>query len=486
VATLLPVVVVAAYRLQQAPSKLLIPLNFASFAGSMLALTGSPVNVLVADASDGTGNGFGFFEFSLVGVPLLAGTLALTTILSDRLLPQRSPRRIEPDLSNHAHTLVEEYLLRDGIAWLRVRVDSQLLGKRPDEIETSSYESLVLLSVKQAVEEEAKECGLAAGDVLIVQGPAESVRHFANDEGLGIRAASQGSDNGVLSEQVGLAEVVIPPRSALIGESMFPGMVNDRGNIVVLAIRRGSAELGPKESMVRAGDTLLLQGSWNALDESLGRPDVLLVDSPEVVRRQALPLGATGKKAIAVLAGMVVLLATGVVQTVVAGLLAAGAMVVLGVIKLPEAYRTINWTAVILVAAMIPFSTAMSETGAAEDVSQVLVNIVGDSSPYLLLAGLFLLTAGFSQLISSTATALIMIPVSLSGAAEMGISPQPVLMTLAIAAVSSFLTPVTTPVNLMIMEPGGYQFGDYWKLGLPLLLFYGMVAVFIVPIFWPF
>jgi di/tricarboxylate transporter len=111
---------------------------------------------------------------------------------------------------------------------------------------------------------------------------------------------------------------------------------------------------------------------------------------------------------------------------------------------------------------------------------------VGKSSPYFLLAGLFILTAGFSQLISSTATALIMIPVSLSGAAELGISPQPVLMTLAIAAVSSFLTPVATPVNLMIMEPGGYQFGDYWKLGLPLLLFYMAVGVLVVPIFWPF
>jgi len=178
------------------------------------------------------------------------------------------------------------------------------------------------------------------------------------------------------------------------------------------------------------------------------------------------------------------------VPAVVAGLLAACAMVLLGVLRVEQAYRAINWTTVILIGGMTPLSTAMAETGAAQLMADALVRVVSDASllpvPYALLAGLFWLTAILGQLISNTATALIVIPIAVSAAVEIGVSPRPVLMSLAVAAAASFLTPVATPVNLMVMGPGGYRFGDYWKLGLPLLLWFFVVATFMVPIFWPF
>ena len=183
---------------------------------------------------------------------------------------------------------------------------------------------------------------------------------------------------------------------------------------------------------------------------------------------------------------MVLLLATGAVPAVVAGLLAAGAMILLGVITLEQAYRGINWTTVVLVGAMIPMSVAMQVTGAAERIATALVDVVGDASPYLLLLGVALLTAAFGQLISNMATAIIVIPIALSAAAELGVSARPVLMCVTVAAAAAFLTPVATPVNLMVMGPGGYRFGDYWKLGLPLLLLFLVVATFLVPVFWPF
>lgn len=170
----------------------------------------------------------------------------------------------------------------------------------------------------------------------------------------------------------------------------------------------------------------------------------------------------------------------------VAGLLAAGAMILLGVITLEQAYRGINWTTVVLVGAMIPMSVAMQVTGAAERIATALVDVVGDASPYLLLLGVALLTAAFGQLISNMATAIIVIPIALSAAAELGVSARPVLMCVTVAAAAAFLTPVATPVNLMVMGPGGYRFGDYWKLGLPLLLLFLVVATFLVPVFWPF
>jgi di/tricarboxylate transporter len=183
---------------------------------------------------------------------------------------------------------------------------------------------------------------------------------------------------------------------------------------------------------------------------------------------------------------MVGLLATGAVPPAVAGLLAAGALVLLGVLSLDEAYRSVSWTTVILVAGMIPLSTAMIASGAAGQLADQLVAVVGDAGPYALLAGLFVFTATLGQLISNVSTALIVIPIAVSAAAEMDVSAKPALMAVAVSAAAAFLTPVATPANLMVMEPGGYRFGDYWKLGLPLLALFGIVAVGLVPVFWPF
>jgi di/tricarboxylate transporter len=161
-------------------------------------------------------------------------------------------------------------------------------------------------------------------------------------------------------------------------------------------------------------------------------------------------------------------------------------MVLLRVVTVDGAYRAINWTTVVLVAGMIPLSTAMTQTGAADQVADALVGVVRNAGPYALLAGLFAITAVFGQLISNMATALIVIPIAVAAAVELGVSPQPVLMSVTVAAAASFLTPVATPVNMMVMGPGGYRFGDYWKLGLPLLALFFAVAVFLVPVFWPF
>jgi di/tricarboxylate transporter len=405
VAALLPVMVVTAVRLRRPASQLLLPLAFGAHAGSLLALTGSPVNVIASEYAHDAGAGsFGYFSFALAGVPLVAGTVAIVLLFGERLLPERSPRTISQDFSDHARTLVGQY---DALA----------------------------------------------------------------------------DHDALLTRTSGLAEVVVPPRSALVGDIAFPGMVTDSGDLVVVAVQRKQEELSG-ETVLAVGDTLLLQGTWSALERNLDDPGVLVVDDPEVVRRQAVPLGPGAKRALVILAAMVVLLATGAVPPVVAGLLAAGALVVSGVLSIETAYRGISWTTVILVAGMIPLSTAMTESGAAAKLADALVDVVGHVSPYALLAGLFVLTAVLGQLISNMATALIVIPVALKAAADVDVSARPVLMCVTVSAAAALLTPVATPANLMVMEPGGYRFSDYWKLGLPLLILYGLVAVFLVPVFW--
>jgi di/tricarboxylate transporter len=291
-------------------------------------------------------------------------------------------------------------------------------------------------------------------------------------------------DVSLLTQRSGAAEVVIPPRSQLIGDTAFPGMVTESGDLVVLAVQRKGEDL-PGETMLVAGDTLLLEGDWGALEEQLDDPEVLVVDKPHMIRRQ-IPLGPGAKRALVVLAAMVVLLATGAVPPSVAGLLAAGALVVGRVLTIDQAYRGISWTTVVLVAGLIPLSTAMTETGAAARLADVLVDVVGDSSPYVLLLGLFVLTALLGQLISNMATALIVIPIALETAKDLDVSARPVVMCVTVSAAAALLTPIATPANLMVMEPAGYRFSDYWKLGLPLLMLYGAVAVGLVPVIWRF
>jgi di/tricarboxylate transporter len=230
---------------------------------------------------------------------------------------------------------------------------------------------------------------------------------------------------------------------------------------------------------------MLVQGTWGALERRLDDPEVLVVDPPAEVRRQ-VPLGPGARQVIVILAAMVILLATGAVPPAVAGLLAAGAVVLGGVLTMDEAFRSISWTTVVLVAGMIPLSTAMTETGAAARLADGLVDVVGDHGPYALLLGLFVLTAVLGQLISNMATALIVIPIALEAARDLDVSARPVLMCVTVTAAAALITPVATPANLMVMGPGGYRFSDYWKLGLPLLVLYGVVAVGLVPVFWRF
>ena len=497
VAALLPVVVVIAVRLKRNSSQLLMPLVFSAHAGSMLALTGTPVNVLVSEAGSDAGvGGFGFFEFALVGVPLLAGSMAIIVFFGKQLLPERNGATMPADFSHHARTLVEQYGLASGIFQMRVRANSPFVGTSASAIDLGTYPELQLVAVQEGeTASPLRRPVIAEGDHLLLRGDAESAALFAAEKHLAFReeaVAGQGEET-LFNRSSGLAEVVIPPRSGLIGQSVFPGMVTESGDLIILAVQRAGAELAAAGAardvggtVLQAGDTMLLQGTWKALDRHLMDPDVLVVNSPELVRRQAVPMGPGALQAVTVLVVMVLLLATGIVPPAIAGLLAAGAIVLSGIMSVQQAYRAIDWTTVILVGAMMPLSTAMVETGAAKLMAMHLVSLVGDAGPVAMLAGLFVLTAIMGQLISNTATALIVIPIGVAAAATMGISPRPVLMSTAVAAAAAFLTPIATPTNLMVMGPGGYVFGDYWKLGLPLLIWFFVVSVFVVPLIWHF
>jgi di/tricarboxylate transporter len=324
------------------------------------------------------------------------------------------------------------------------------------------------------------------GSRLLVRGPRDEVRRFALDNWLVLTGDSEGApESGLIDKEFGVAEVIVTPRSDYIGDTVFPGMVTDSGQLVVLAVQRYGTDLGVQEVTLKAGDSLLLHGRWEALDEHTDDPNVVLVDSPDAIRRQAVALGPKATPAVLVLVVMVVLLATGIIPAAIATLLAAMAMVLLRVVTVEQAHRSMSWTVLILIAAMIPLSTAITNSGTAESLANGLLGAIGGGGPLLIMTGLFLVTAVLGQLISNTATALVLIPIAVSVAAEGGYSVMAVLMSLNVAAHAALLTPIATPANLMVMGPAGYRFDDYWKFGLPVMAVYYVVAVFLVPLFWP-
>lgn len=418
VASLLPVVVVVAVRAGILPSKMLIPLAFAASAGSLLTLTGTPVNIVVSEqAVAAGGRAFGFFEFAAVGIPLVVLTVMIVALLGDRLLPTRIAEQladIAPDPRAHAQTLRSRYA---------VDLDTHAL--------------------------------------------------FSADEGV--------------------VEVLIAPRSSLIGRTISAGMTTRAEQLVILAVRRGE-EQGPNASRgsgvtgsltLEAGDAVLVQGPWEALHRYVTSPDIMAVTPPQSLQR-AVPLGHGARRALVILGLMILLLATGLVPPAVAGFLGAGAMVLTGVLTIPQTYRAISWTTVILIAGMVPLSSAFVSTGAADLVANAVLALVGSASPTLCLLVIGIMTMILGQFISNVATVLVMSPIAIALAGAMEVSVQPFMMSLTVAGAAAFLTPIATPVNLMVMQPGGYRFSDYWKLGLPLMALFLVFAVWYVPLIWPF
>ena len=405
VAALLPLVVLLGQRIGTPPSQLLMPVAFAGSAGGLLMLMSSPVNVIVSDAAAESGEGaFSFFSFSLVGIPLLLGTVAICLLLGRRLLPTRMPDYMPPDLGRYAEMVSSHY----------------------------------------AIGEQAPE---------------------------------------LITRKAGVAEVVVPPRSRLVGERVHAGMRREH-DLVILAVQRLGRDLGDEPIEVAEGDALLLHGRWSELDALSRDRDVLLVDSPELVRRQAVPWGAKATRAVLVLVALVGMLASGQVPPAIAGLAAAVAMVLLRVVTATQAYRAVSWQTVVLVGALIPLSTAISTSGAADQVASLLIDAVGSGRPYLLLVAMFLLTATLGQVVSNTATVLVVVPIAVAAAEATGTSVKPLLMVVAIAGCAALLTPIATPGNMMIMTPAGYRFGDYWKLGLPVMAWWFVVAIAVVPLGW--
>jgi di/tricarboxylate transporter len=329
---------------------------------------------------------------------------------------------------------------------------------------------------------------LAEDDVLTISGSREAIYRAEVELRLGVLPAGEGdAATHLLSREVGLAEVLLTPRSQFIGAVAPTSRFLERVDVALLGARRGSTQLAP-DAEVQLGDSFLVRGTWDAIGQ-LGeefRDDVVIVGCPADLASQVTQLSPRSFLAIAILAGMVSLMVSGLVPVAIASMLAAMAMILVGCIDVRQAYAAVSWSTVMLIAGMLPMATALDATGGARQVADLLVATLGSIGPVAVLGGVFVITTTLSQVMSNTATAVLMCPIVLTTAASMGVDPHPLMMAIAVAASTAFLTPIGTTTNLMVLGPGEYRFADYAKVGAPLVTIFLAICLVLIPVIWPF
>jgi di/tricarboxylate transporter len=325
-------------------------------------------------------------------------------------------------------------------------------------------------------------------DVLTVSGSAEDVHRVEVELRLGVIPV-EGGDNQLsqlLSRELGIAEVLLTPRSGYIGEVIDEDRITHEFGVAVLGARRGASQI-PLESELQFGDALLVKGTWDAIGSiQEAHQDLVVLGCPEEVASRVTELSARSAGALAILVGMVGLMVSGAVPVAIAALLAAAAMILSRCITTGQAYGAISWSTVILIAGMLPMATALENTGGAKQVADFLVSTLGAIGPTAVLAGIFVVATTLSQVMSNTATAVLMSPIVITAAEGLGVQPHPLMMGLAVAASTAFLTPIGTTTNLMVLAPGNYRFGDYARVGGPLVAIFLLISLVLIPIIWPF
>lgn len=511
VALLLPAALALAYDAKIAPSKLLIPLSYGALLGGALTLIGTTPNLIVADLLNEHGEaGFGFFSFTPIGLALLAAGMLFILLIGRKLLPERVSAIEGQPVENPAE-LIDHYRLPGNMYHLRVRRTSGLIGKPLSESGFRQEYRINVIEIQRRkeprrvqtlgqmlgegeqapVERESiqptPETVIELDDILVVQGEASKITRASNAWNLGVRPVGRGEDDLLVNKEIGIAEVLLPPRSGLAGRTVVEMRFGSRYRLNVLGLSRPGINTQPdlKTTPLRFGDILLVQGPWdNILALRRNGRDFVVLGQPEAI--MGPPRSEKAGIALMIMAGMLVLMITNVVSIAAASMLAALLMVLTGCLSMDEAYRAIDWKSIILIAGMLPMSTALTKTGAIEAAAEGFTNALGGLGPMAVLAALFVVTSTFTQVLSNTATTVLIAPIALAAAYTLGVAPQPFLMTVAIAASMAFGSPVASPANTLVMAAGNYRFRDYLKVGLPMIAVMLAVTVLVVPLIFPF
>lgn len=498
VATLLPVTISAAWNIGTLPSKMLMPVAFGSNTGGLLTLTGTPPNIIVSNAlSDQGFEAFSFFEFGLIGLPLLLIAMLYFRFIGFRMLPDYQTKNRPINIESEMRRWSESYNIDQDFWYFRIRSSSQLVNSRIENWNFEDEYGVFITRLKRTTSGKPifldfppSDTQLQHSDVITVKGEAESIDRFMIDFDLAlqpIKSIEEALENQIISQEVGMAEVIVVPKSVFVGSEIKIGDYFQKFSIQLLGASRDNKPLQEKEIVVKAGDAFLIRGSWKSIDGLMElHKDLVLCGSPEGMAKNVPTLTPKSYISLASLLLMVGLMVFKVVPGTIAVLLSAGVVVLSGCVPIPKLYRSISWVSVIMIAAMIPMGTALQKTGVAQMAADGLVEYLGAINPLTMLGGIFLLTSLFSQVINNSATAVLMAPIAILAATSLGLSPKPFMAVVAVSASTAFLTPVGTTTNAMVMAAGGYKFGDYLKVGAPLLLFFLVISLSLIPLIWPY
>lgn len=475
-ALLMPVDIQAATKAKRSPSLSLMPLSFASILGGMITLIGTPPNIVIAEfRKDALGESYKMFDFAPVGLACAAVGVAYVALIGWRLLP--SARR-------EADSGKELFDLADYIAELKVAKGSPVIGKRirdlDDLAEKSDVEIIGLIRKGRRLPGLARIVQIEAGDILVVEAHPESI-----EEAIGsMKLEYIGTGKGVLKdEELVLNEVVVPESSSLAGRSAVSFRLLYRYRVALVGVSRGGVRFREdvRKLEINPGDVLLLLGAEERLSDITGRLGLLpLADRGQRVIQRDKAWLAVGIFAAAIIAASV-----GAVYLPIALGCVVAAYVFLNIVPIRNVYDSVEWPVIVLLGCMIPIGGALQATGGTSLIANGIVTVSAGYSPVVVLTLLIVVTMSLSDVMNNTATAVIAAPIAIEIANRLSVNPDPFLMGVAVAASSAFLTPIGHKNNTLIMGPGGYRFGDYWRMGLPLELIVIAVAVPMILWVWP-
>ena len=478
-ALMLPVALRQAYRDGYAPAIALMPLAFGSLLGGLTTLIGTPPNIIVSSyRARELGEGYGMFAFAPVGVVLAVVGVAFVTLVGWRLLPSDRRGSVDQD---------ELFDVADYVTELRVVDDSSLIGDSLSQVEALVEDEDV--SVVGLVRDGGRRLApsgderIRQGDVLVVEAEAAAIKALLSASDLRLEEDEEISRADLGDDEVAVQEVIVGPGSNLEGRTARAVRLRTRYRVNLLAVARHGRRVERRLSDVRfqSGDVLLLQGPRERLGELTREQRLLPLAERDVAVARPRQLALT----LALMAAAIAAVMTGIAPAHVAFVAAAVAMVLLQVLGRDEPYRAIDWPVIVLLAALIPVGTALEITGGTALLADAVLALAGGLGPVWVLITLMVATMLLSDLINHNATAVLMAPLAIDLAQRLQVSLDPLLMAVAIGASCAFLTPIGHQSNTLVLKPGGYRFGDYWRLGLPLELLIVALSVPLILVVWP-
>ncbi|MCH1580946.1 MAG: SLC13 family permease [Luminiphilus sp.] len=476
-ALLMPVDLQAAEKAERSPALTLMPLSFASILGGMITLIGTPPNIVIATfRGEALGTPYTMFDFAPVGIAVAAVGIVYVAVIGWRLIPVAST-------ASRNHSPVED--LERYLAELRVPSDAAVIGERLRTLDSAADESgvqiLGLIRDGERLPGMSAHAILQSDDRIVVEGGPDSIDAFVGSVALSYTDSDRPSK--AMSGNTVMREVAVPSTSRLLGRSDSTLRLRYRHGVILLGISRNGVKIRERlrEVKIQAGDLLLLLGPEDTLDDVVEWMGCLPLAPRgiEVIQRDK------ARWAIILFGGAIALASFEVVYLPIALACVALLYILLDIVPLSQVYESVEWPVIILLGAMIPISVALEVSGGTELLADLFVQGTQGWPIILILTALMVVTMTLSDVLNNVATALIAAPIALDVALRLQVNPDPFLMAVAVAASCAFLTPIGHKNNTLIMGPGGYAFGDYWRMGLPLEILVVITAVPMILLVWP-